>query len=267
MLPKRLTDSLKVAFAILGGIEILLSFTSFSPAYIGKLPARTGVVVLVYVLLVLGTMCVKRHFSRTEIVISVARTTVTIRQGDIFAEPGCRVISCNEYYDTQVDDIVIDNDSLHGQLINRLDDEGKQALDQTVADNDTSPLQRFEDNTKKWRYPLGRIKRFVYDNQTYLLLALTHFNAQNKAFTDRGEYEQTLRTMWDEIDRTHGSEAIFLPLIGSGKARLKMSNTEILRCMLCTLRTSGVEIKKPITIVLKEKALEDIDLYELKGVQ
>ena len=54
-LPKILIDSIKVAFATLGGVGIVVSFTSFSLDSVGKLPAQIGVVVLAYLILVIGT--------------------------------------------------------------------------------------------------------------------------------------------------------------------------------------------------------------------
>lgn len=37
--------------------------------------------------------------------------------------------------------------------------------------------------------------------------------------------------------------------------------------MLCTLRTSGVNINQPITILLTEETMQSINIYELKGVK
>lgn len=37
--------------------------------------------------------------------------------------------------------------------------------------------------------------------------------------------------------------------------------------MLCTLRTSLVNINQPITILLTEEAIEEINIYEMKGVK
>lgn len=39
------------------------------------------------------------------------------------------------------------------------------------------------------------------------------------------------------------------------------------RCMLCTLRTSEANINQPITILLTKEAVQDINIYEMKGVK
>ena len=272
-LPKILIDSIKVAFVILGGIEIVLSFTAFSLDIVGKLPAQIGAVVLAYVMLVSATICVKRQITRDEITLEINGMSVIVKQGDIFEADGRKIIPFNEYFDTQVDDNVIDKESLNGKLIlEHLDEDGRKALNEVIVSDDNSSFKKQLDmETSKYKFPLGRIKVFAYANKEYLLLALNHFNAQNEAYTNRGEYEQTLRTMWKEIDRTNASKPVFLPLIGTGKTRIddmrEMSKFEFLKCILCTLRTSKIKLVKPITILLTKDTLAEINLYELKGVR
>lgn len=272
MLPILLTDSMKIAFALLGGIEIVLSFSDFSLDCVGKLPVQIVVVVLAYIMLVAGTIYVKRLMTRDEITLEINSMNVIVKQGDIFKADGRKIIPFNEFFDTKVDDIVIDKDSLNGKLIiEHLDDDGRKALNEAISADDNSSLKKQLDiETNKYKFPLGRIKVFTYVNNEYLLLALNHFNAQNEAHTNRGEYEQTLRTMWKEIDRTNASKPVFLPLVGTGKRRVddmrEMTKFEFLKCILCTLRTSRIKLVKPLTILLTKDTLAEINLYELKGL-
>ena len=103
------------------------------------------------------------------------------------------------------------------------------------------------------------------------MLALTHFNEQNEAHTNRAEYEHTLRKMWKEIRRTHQGKSINIPLIGGGLTQFddltEKPNEELLKCILCTLRTSSVTFDEnvQISIILTKKTLETVNLYELKG--
>lgn len=268
LFPKILIDSIKVAFAILGGVEIVLSFTSFSPDIVGKLPAQIGVIIIVYIILVIGTMFVKRKLTKNEVTLNIRGMKIVVKEGNILKAQGWKLIPFNEFFDTQVDDDVIAHSSLNGQYIDSLNDEGKEALKQAIATDSKSPLQRYDsaDGTKK-RYELGTIKVF----QDVMMLALTHFNEQNEAHTNRAEYENTLRKMWKEIRRTHQSKSINIPLIGGGLTQLddmtEKPNQQLLNCILCTLRTSVVTFDENvvINIMLTNKSLETIDLYELKG--
>ncbi|MEI6520501.1 MAG: macro domain-containing protein [bacterium] len=268
LLPKILTDSFEVAFAILGGISIVLSFTSFSLDCVGKLPVQIGVVVLSYIVLVIGTIVVKQKLTKNEVTLDIRGMKLVIREGDILKADGWKIIPFNEYFDTQVDDIVIAHSSLNGMYIDSLNDMDKESLKRAIITDINSPLHRNDcSNGTKTRYELGTIKIF----QDVMMLALTHFNEQNEAYTNRAEYEHTLRKMWKEIRRTYQGKQINIPLIGGGLTQLddmaEKPNEQLLKCILCTLQTSSVTFDKniQINIILTKKALETINLYELKG--
>lgn len=267
-LPKILIDSIKVAFTILGGLGIVVSFTSFSLDSVGKLPAQIGLVVLAYVILIIGTMYVKYKLSKNEIALNIRGMKVIIKEGDIFASTGWKLIPFNEYFDTQVDDVIIAHNTLNGKYIDSLNDDDKEALKEAITADKKSPLHRdTSPDGAKTRYELGTIKIF----QEVMMLALTHFNEQNEAHTNRAEYEHTLRKMWKEIRRTYQGKPINIPLIGGGITQLddmtEKPNDQLLRCILCTLRTSNVTFDEnvQINIILTKKALETVNLYELKG--
>ena len=267
-LPKILIDSIKVAFAILGGVGIVVSFTSFSLDSVGKLPAQIGVVVLAYLILVIGTMVVKQKLTKNEITLNIRGMKVIVKEGDILTTTGWKLIPFNEYFDTQVDDVIIAHSSLNGKYIESLGDDEKEALKLAIANDNRSPLQRYDlSDGAKTRYELGTIKVF----QDIMMLALTHFNEQNEAHTNRAEYEHTLRKMWKEIRRTYQGNPINIPLIGGGLTQLDdmtdKPNEQLLKCILCTLRTSNVTFDEnvQISIILTKKALETVNLYELKG--
>ena len=74
-----------------------------------------------------------------------------------------------------------------------------------------------------------------------------------------------LRVMWNEISRVYAHKPVTLPLLGGGITRIADKNeTQLLRCILCTLKTSNAQIYKPITIVLTREALDRINLYDIK---
>lgn len=267
-LPKILIDSTKVAFAILGGVGIVVSFTSFSLDSVGKLTTQIGVVVLAYLILVIGTMVVKQQQTKKEITLNIRGMKVIVKEGDILTTTGWKLIPFNEYFDTQVDDVIIAHSSLNGKYIDSLGDDEKEALKLDIANDNRSPLQRDDlSDGAKTRYELGTIKVF----QDIMMLALTHFNEQNEAHTNRAEYEDTLRKMWKEIDRTYQGKPINIPLIGGGLTRLDdmtdKPNEQLLKCIFCTLRTSNVTFDEnvQISIILTKKALETVNLYEVKG--
>ncbi|MDR0644745.1 MAG: DUF6430 domain-containing protein [Treponema sp.] len=261
-------DSFVFGFVILGVIETAMSVLSVTLECAGNIPTRIGLVVAVYVVITGVIFFVKYRRAKSEITIDIRGINVTVKQGDIFRVDGWKLIPCNEYFDTQVDDVIIAKSSLNGKYIESLRDDDKEALKKAITTDDKSPLSRCPspDGTKTG-YELGTIKTF----QDVMLLAFTRFNEQYEAHTNRAEYEHTLRTMWKEINRVYAGKPIYLPLLGSGISRFDdmatKPNAELLKCIICTLRTSTVTFNAPITILLTENVLKTINLYELKGVK
>ena len=268
LLPKICIDSIKVAFSILGGVAIFLNFTKFSLDFVGKLPAQIGSVILTYVLLFAGTIFVKHQLTKNEVTLNIRGMKIIVKEGDILTSKGWKLIPFNEYFDTQVDDVIIAHSSLNGKYIDSLVVDDAEALKLAILADSASPLDKYpSSDSAKIRYELGTIKVF----KEVMMLALTHFNEQNEAHTNRAEYEHTLRKMWKEIRRTHQGKSINIPLIGGGLTQFddltEKPNEELLKCILCTLRTSSVTFDEnvQISIILTKKTLETVNLYELKG--
>ena len=263
-------DSVIIAFALLAGIESIISITAISLGdIIAKWWARLLIIIALYAILTILTLILKYIRTKNEITLNIRGINVTIKQGDIFKAKEWKLIPFNTYFDTIVDDIFISKNSLNGKLIlEHLDENGVEELKLAIAAEDKSSLIKyFDEKTQREKYPLGRIKVFRGD---YMLLAFTNFDEQNEAHTTRAEYETTLRVMWEEISRTYADKPIFLPLLGMGIKRFddmpEKDPMQLLRCILCTLRTSKFQTNRSITILLTEDMLSKINLYEFKGV-
>lgn len=98
----------------------------------------------------------------------------------------------------------------------------------------------------------------------YLLLAFSHFDKNETAYIDVGEYETLLFRMWSELRNVYMGKSISIPLLGGGvttiKGKSEKNYTELLRCMLCTLRNSQFQPTQGITIVLTKSVMDKIDI-------
>jgi len=266
--PTRWKDSFAVASAVLAIIGTILAISEISlkdnfgiSCWISRLFVLLGL----FFLLVVATFIIKYFQSKKGISLKIRGIQVNIQQGDIFNAEGWKLIAFNEYFDTIVDDIVIAHNTLNGTFIDNyvenLDD-----LKQTISNAIDNPKLKRYTHSGRFAYPLGRIITY----KDYMLLAFTHFE-NNEARLTQKDYEDCLRVMWTEICRTYANRPVFIPLLGSGITRFDgtphKSNFDLLRCMLCTLRTSGANINQPITILLTEEAIHDINIYEIKGVK
>jgi hypothetical protein len=262
-------DSFTVAFAILATLETLFAISEISLDCVWGTYnwfVKLLFVLGLFLLIVVTAFIIKHHQTKKGISINIRGIKVNIRQGDIFRANGWKVIPFNEFFDTTVDDVVIAHNTLNGvfsdDYVVDIND-----LNNTIAidtdDNTKFKRRRFN---KRIIYPLGRIITY----KDFMLVAFTHFD-NNEAHLTQKDYEDCLRVMWTEICRTYANKPVFIPLLGSGITRFDgtphKSNSDLLKCMLCTLRTSGANINQPITILLTEEAIQNINIYEMKGVK
>lgn len=257
-------DSLILSMSVLTIAETIFAVADFGleTVFLMEWYERFGVIVLCFLLLTIIIAYTKAHIANLEIKLKIRSIPIIIKEGDIFSETGWRVIPFNEFFDTKVDDVVIARNTLNGQLImNHI----KDVDDLRISIKNTKDTPHLHHITKSGRkcYPLGKIIPY----QQYLLLAFTHFE-DNQAFLTHNDYERCLRTMWQEITRVYANKPIVLPLLGSGITRFndisEKNNFHLLKCLLCTLKTSLVQINQPITIVLTRQTLDDINLYDIK---
>ena len=268
-LSKRIQDSIQISVAIVGLISTVLSILGISLGdWSGSsILMRICVVIASIVLIFFLVFWIIGKIFRGQITLVVRHTSIDICGGDIFSEPGWKVIGCDSHFDTRVDDIVIAKKSIHGQLILM---HGRREEIESLKEAEAERLQIAKDKNGQYRFPLGTIIPYKssVDNQMYLLLAMTNLNTQYEAHTNMAEYEQMLMKMWKEINRVYAMNDVVLPLLGTGIPRFDdgpKDNDALLRCMLCTLNSSGVSLKSKVKIVLYEKSKELL-LYEYKDM-
>ena len=195
-------------------------------------------------------------------------TNVKVFVGDIFSvEDGLAVIPMNEYFDTQVDDVVISKTSLHGKyLLNVCKD---VAAFENLVKSKLTPLEVNKDRkvtNHQNRYDLGSL----IENEGYVLTAFTKFDENNKAYLYGKDYLYFWGSFWSNIDAVFAGRTVNIPLFGSGMTRLKDYNQtkqELLENILITMRKTGFKNKYPdksVNIIIYEGDADEIDFYHLK---
>lgn len=269
-LSKQIRDSLSITIVLIGSLSTVMSIVGITlKEEIGSVWLSVlyvivgGCLVFGAIYFLLGTIF------KEEINLKIRMTDVCIKYGDIFEISGQKVIGCDTHFDMRIDDVVIRRNSLHGQLIlNHVDKDNLRNVIETKAKS--LGIKPNEDGS--YSFPLGTVIRYQsnVDDETYLLLALINLNSRFEAHTDMAAYEYTLMKMWREIDSVYAMYDVVLPVLGSGSSRFDDGPKEdgkLLRCMLCTLDSSGVNLKSKVTIVLygdkkKHKLYEYKDIYE-----
>lgn len=199
----------------------------------------------------------------------INETDVIIKYGNIFEQPGVKVIAFNEYFDTQVDDRLISSNSLNGIFINQYS-KGRLYIDKKINEEIGLKKNIIEENVnriyggKTIKYKLGSICPI----DDYFILAFSHFNDDNRAYISGEDYFSCLMHMWNEIDRYYSGRPIYITLLGSGITRfndIRIKPQELLNYMLITFKASKIkyDAKSSLTIILNEKFIDEINLYDL----
>lgn len=204
--------------------------------------------------------------------LDIEGSTVTIKTGDIFEQPGFKVIAFNEYFDTQVDDIIISRQSLNGIFIKKYFPVSTEDLDKYIEkyqfDNDEIHGEEIARRLgKKIKYKIGTI--CVYHE--YILAAFSKFDEKNRALLTMPEYLEFLINFWDKVNRVYAQKNVSVPIFGSGITRIKehknISDEDLLKIMLWTFRISEMRFKYPakLCIVIHKDKIDKINLLDIKS--
>lgn len=201
----------------------------------------------------------------------IGKVSLVIKSGDLFEEEGIKVIPVNEYFDTQVDNDIISDTTLHGIFVKRYignNNEKLKKLNMEISKQlkDVNCIEVKERKRgKKKRYPIA--STILIDD--YILTALSKFNEKNEAYLSMPEYLEFLNKFWNEIDRIHNGRIINIPVIGTGLARINptLSYEEYLEQIIFSLKTSSIIAgEAKINIIISEKKMKECSLVKLKNI-
>ena len=263
-IPKSITSSLQYSFTIIAGMSTIAGLWGYTVRDINEKFQwwLWGLILLgAFLLLSLVVFLIISKTKHKEYSTVINGKPITIKVGDIFKESGWKVIPFSERFDTDVDDRIVAHNTLNGKMIDyHVDnfDDFKQTI--INAENDTKSNLKPHTVKGKKIYPLGRLIPY----KDFLLLAFSHFNENDRSYLNIGEYEQMLFSMWDEMRNVYAAKHIVLPLLGGGVTTInefqEKNYTDLLTCMLCTLRKSGFQPDQGISIILTQEAIEKIDM-------
>lgn len=268
-LSKRARDSLMASVTIGGFISTICTIfgVSLSDWTNSTILTRILAAAAVFAGLHASIYLILGKVFENSISLVIRQTPVTICCGDIFQLHGWKVIGCNTHFDTRVDDVVISKKSLHGQLVLN---HGKKEEIEAAVEAEAKRLGLQKNSNGLYDFPLGTIIRYdsSVDNQTYLMLAMTELNENYEAHTNMAKFELMLMRMWAEIDRVYASNKVVVPVLGTGISRFDDGPKEkdtLLKCMLCTLNSSGISLNSEIKVAIYGNT-KGISLYEYKDM-
>lgn len=239
----------------------------------GQMKALAGAV-FIGILIIAYIWLWQRANQLKSVDLDIEGSKVTVKSGDLFSEPGLKVIAFNEYFDTIVDDRIISAHSLNGVFINL-------HLPNTLAKLDhhleTYPFDADELGKINTARRAGKLQKYkigtlcVYDE--FILTAFSKFDDQNRAMLTMPEYLEFLINFWDKINKVYAQQSVSTPIFGSGITRIKehknISDEDLLKIMLWTFRISEMRFKYPakLTIVIHQDKIKTINLLDIKSAK
>jgi hypothetical protein len=208
------------------------------------------------------------------ITLNVEGSTVLVKVGDVFQQEGLKVIAFNEYFDTQVDNKIISDQSLNGIFVTKHLEVSVHDLDNHIESYGFNNDEFIGENSfrregKKKKYRLGTI----CVHKDFLLTAFTKFDDQNRASLTMPEYLEFMINFWDRVNSVYALKCVSTAILGSGITRIKghknISDEDLLKIMLWTFRISEMRFKYPakLTIVIHKDKIDQINLLDIKSTK
>ncbi|WP_151991321.1 macro domain-containing protein [Sphingomonas aurantiaca] len=195
-------------------------------------------------------------------------TTLTLKFGSLFDEPTDWIVAVNEYFDSELGDIVATS-SLHGKVITEVY-RGNSENFRNDVDKALSGIQGVTDTRVKGhpvRYPLGTVAIIQNGPTKIYLVALT------KTDIDTHRASSTVPVLWNAlgnalaaVDRVGNGDPVAMPLIGNGRASLNIAPQHLLRLIALKIVDAkrSHDLPHKMTINLSDECFELLDIIEIK---
>lgn len=264
----------KFFFVSVGTISSVVTLVSF----VFQLQNPSCLVVFLYILgvIVLSiAFALWQTWRKKAIMLKISNNlTISVKAGDLFSyaqNDNYVVIPVNEYFDTIVDDKVINKGSLHGQFIlkyyaddpTKLHDEIENYLATQQIEGIIVP--RDHSNGYKKKYPLGTCAIIKHNHTNFVLLALTHFDKEDHAYVELSEFGRSISHLCHFLSEKVGTTPVYMPLMGMGLSRLNQSAQFILKYIIDTIvGIKGLAMLGGIHVVIYPPVAKTVNLNEIK---
>lgn len=264
----------KFFFVSVGTISSVVTLVSF----VFQLQNPSCLVVFLYILgvIVLSiAFALWQTWRKKAIMLKISNNlTISVNAGDLFSyaqNDNYVVIPVNEYFDTIVDEKVINKGSLHGQFILKYFADNPTRLHEEIEDY--LAIQQIKgtivprDHSKGYnkKYHLGTCAIIKHDHTNFVLLALTHFDEEDHAYVELSEFGRSISHMCHFLSDKVGTTPVYMPLMGMGLARLNQPAQFILKYTLDTIvGIKDLAMLGGINVVIYPPVAKTVNLNEIK---
>jgi len=202
--------------------------------------------------------------------LSSPDSTIEIKIGDLFDEPGHLVIGANDVFDTEPGE-VIKPSSVQGQFLTqayhgdhrRLDAEIDAALEPLKSERKREPNKK---KGKVWRYPIGTTLVLGSPDKRYFLNAYGYMGNDLRVKSSADDIWHSLSCLWEQVRLKGHGLAVAIPVIGSDLARTNLPRMTLTKLIVISFIAASKKdfVTKKLTVVVHPKDLDSVDLYTLE---
>lgn len=193
------------------------------------------------------------------------------------SEKAIFVIPVNRCFDTIVDDVIVEKQTVHGQFINYAKDNlwALEELDKKIEESlnnevyEDLPISEKDKGNKK-RYKTGQVAKVEsVKGNVFYLLALTKFKkVGGKIVVDESinmyDYFKCLQALVDYYNLDGRNLPIYIPTIGCGLSRLHIGVENSIRQLLSVWRLNHEVIRDSINIVVYKKLFWNVHITKFR---
>lgn len=207
--------------------------------------------------------CIYRK-KRKRVSVSNHNISIQIEYGDIFkVSDGKVLIDFDECFSTKVGDAPSDikPDSVCGQYLIKHPIDDIQDLVNKANIKPARGKSKFNNLTKY-------IPGTIIPNDNFLLMAFSKLDENGRGCMSYDEYLQCLDTLWEQIDRYHGTKDVYMPILGSRIVRFdkELSQQELLNIIISSYVLSPRKLKTPFKLHIICRPCEGFSLNNIIGV-
>lgn len=253
-------DGLKSILAIFGLLWLVIETLDFFKVFTRDLYGAYAFFIFIGISIILSII-LRRPIKSISIAFSEYDFSIDVRITDLFGMSGATMISTNTIFEADVAGGKIAIDSLQGQftakyftgnqteLINKISEELEAA-------NLTSP------------YPMGTTIPIHTHGKTFYLTAMAKIGENGNASSSITDIKNALDGLWNYVREKGELQELAVPVIGTGRGRLRMSRKKMIAIMAESFVKASTENKftdKLIITIRPEDAVNfEINLYDIK---
>ena len=260
-----------VAYAIITIIFTIVPEECFKIFKISEKFTEANIILINRILLCLSIFIIANliyYFyrkNRRQVSIEGNNFSNKIEIGNLFeVSNGKVVIDCDECFTTKVGEAPgdIKRESVCGQY---LENHSIENILELIDQAGVKPERTKSKYKRQTRYKPGTI----VPNGRFLLMAFAKLDAKGLGSLTYDEYLECLNTLWEQIDLYHGTDDVYLPIVGSNITRFDkdLTQQQLLDIMISSYRLSPKKITNPnkIHIICRER--EGFSLNNIFGAK